>query len=79
MKPGRDCDVHFEPCPGGYRMQALLPLALLKIKIQNGEFAFMGAIYTHLPGLEQIVRRSLFNQRSRTDLHAYGIFKLRED
>jgi len=65
-------DVWFETTADGYAIAALIPLSALNITIVDGEFAFTGAIYTHLEGIDGVLRASLFNQRSPADIHAFG-------
>ncbi|MDD5706509.1 MAG: right-handed parallel beta-helix repeat-containing protein [Kiritimatiellae bacterium] len=65
-------DLHFALRAGGYRLGARIPLSALKIELEDGEFSFKAAIYTHLPGISGTLRAHLFNERARSDPHAYG-------
>ncbi|MEI8194467.1 MAG: hypothetical protein WCI73_01015, partial [Phycisphaerae bacterium] len=71
-----DVEIDAKLHPDGYEISVLIPLEVLKIEIQDGEFAFKAAIYTHAPGISGILRAHLFNERFRADIHAYGIMKV---
>ncbi len=72
MEPIPGGDLFFELTDNGYRIAARIPLEALQISISNGEFGFKAAIYSHAPGATGILRAHLFNERQRTDIHAYG-------
>jgi hypothetical protein len=71
-----DMDISSKLHPDGYEVSVLIPMDILKISVKNGEFAFKAAIYTHIYGISGVVRASLFNERARSDIHAYGIMKV---